>query len=285
MGLCGCVVLAVFSAARSSMSRTISFATAVVLHTLCESVGTKSLPNDPTAIIVEMIFVVLPASRSNTLLVVGRTAADLATRILAICLALVWCSVARQFRRVTTSTCEGFPIASPAIVPAVTVRARALARRACAGSWAAGVLPPCLPLIRRGLARHFGCKAACARESLSIAGPAVGSAVGSRAVTLVGSAGRDHTGTARVLVPSLALIGGAFASHLRVVVIGTSERFSVAGPAVFLAVGPRTGAFGWFTCCIILTTLRRGAEIAVRLNLGVGKARVRRYLYFVSAGT
>lgn len=184
MGRGGLVMLAIGSAARPSVVRTIFFA-AVLLHALRVSIGAKSLPNNTTAIAVEVSFAVLPASRSNTCLGICRTAADCAARVLMPRLALVVPRLPSHFRRKPRSTAERFPITGPAVVATAAIRARALAGGTAGGSGATLILLPCLPLVRCGLAGHLGCKAGFAGERLAVAGPAVIVAIGSRTGTIV----------------------------------------------------------------------------------------------------
>lgn len=280
------VVLAVRSAAGPSVLWAIFF-TAVLLHALGESVGAESLPDDTATIVVHLIFRVLAASRSNTLLFIGRTTGDRTARVLQPCLALVLFRVACHLRRVPSRTGERLSVAGPTVVAALAIGAGAFSGGTTGRGGTAYVLFPRLALIRSGLAGHLRDKAVCASERLPVAGPTVVAALAIGAGAFVGGAADALAGAACVLVPGLALIGSAFARHLRGVAATACVRLSVACPTIVVAVGPGAGALGGRASSVISGRSPRGrcAEIIVGGKLLIFEACVARRLHSVARST
>jgi hypothetical protein len=283
---------AVFNAAGASVSRAIFFTFFVVLlemHGI--SITAKSLSNDTTTIVVDVLFIVLATSSGHAFVVVARSlwcGANPAASVLIPRFALVlgWCLLSGHFRGESGSARESLAVASPAIVSTFAIGTGAFAWSALGRLCAAFVLFPSLALVRCGLSGHPWYETRLASERFAVTSPTINTTFTIRAGACVGNAVSKPAWAACVFFPGFFVVLRSFTRHFWAVATTTCEWFSISSPAVMLAIGPRTGTQGWFANCIIFTLAPCwSAVIIVGSKFGVFETCVIRALHPESTGT
>lgn len=273
------MALAVFDTAGAAVPRTVFLASLVIGFILqVETISTESLANDPTAIVVGAVLVVLAACSSYTLrivfdTVIVRFTADLTARVFVPRLRLV-CrrgSSAGDLRCIPGFASERFAVASPAVMSTSAIGAGALAGRTFAWRRTAFVLVPNFASIRSSLACPFRNESSLASERLAVAGPAVLSTLTIGTGTLVSCTVRKCAGTTCVFLPRFLLPSCGLASHLWAVSARAGEGLAIASPAVMITVGTGTGTSVRCASCVIVAvrSFLWRAEIVESGKLGI----------------
>lgn len=269
--------LAVFDTAGAAVPRAIFLTSLVIFFVLqVETIGTESLANDPTAIVVGSVLVVLAARSSYTLrivcdTVIARFTADLTARVFVPRLAAIRGSSAGNLRCVPGFTRERFAVASPAVMSTLAIGTGALAGRTFAWRRTAFVLAPSFACIRSSLACHFGNESSLTSERLAVAGPAVLSTLTIGTGTLVSCTVRKCAGTTCVFLPRFLLPSCGLASHLWAESARAGKGLAIASPAVMITVGTGTGTSVRCASCVIVAvrSLLWRAEIVESGKLGI----------------
>lgn len=286
---------AVFNAAGASVSRTIFFTFFVVLlemHGI--SITAKSVSNDTTTIVVDVLFIVLATSGGHAFVVVVVVrslwcGANPAASVLIPRFALVfgpWCLLSGHFRGESGSARESLAVASPAIVSTFAIGTGAFAWSALGRLCAAFVLFPSLTLVRCGLSGHPWYETSLASERFAVTSPTINTTFTIRAGACVGNAVSKPAWAACVFFPGFFVELRSFARHFWAVATTACESFSISSPAVMLAIGSRTGTQVWSANCIIFTLAPSwSAVIIVSSKFVVFETCVIRALHPESTGT
>ena len=253
---------AVFNAAGASVSRTIFFTFFVVLLELHgKSITAKSVSNDTTTIVVDVLFIVLATSGGHAFVVVVLLrslwwGANPAAGVLIPRFALVLgsrCLLSGHFRGESGSARESLAVASPAIVSTCAIGTGAFAWSALGRLCAAFVLSPSLALVRLGLSGQPWYETSLASEFFAVTSPTINTTFTIRAGACVGNTVSKPAWAACVFFIGFFVVLRSFTRHFWAVATTACESFSISSPAVMLAIGSRTGTQVWFANCVIFT--------------------------------